>query len=180
MLGILFLSIPAYVIWGLSTPVLWNTGHKHYEAALQLPLIMVGGLGFYLYAGNGIHSAAVVASLLLVLRALVIGTAALRVLKLSVFILVPHALHGLLLSTVCAMGAYAGLQIAARFNIPLLSLMAATVIALSAVSILLALRPQILGVEAAAMLIRFFPGLQGIFERAHLTPSADAMNEQRI
>lgn len=180
VLGILFLSIPAYVIWGLSTPVLWNTGHKHYEAALQLPLIMVGGLGFYLYAGNGIRSAAVVASLLLVLRALVIGTAALRVLKLSVFILVPHALRGLLLSTVCAMGAYAGLQIAARFNISLLSLMAATVIALSAVSILLALRPQILGVEAAAMLIRFFPGLQGIFERAHLTPPSDAMNEQRI
>jgi O-antigen/teichoic acid export membrane protein len=179
VLGILFLGIPAYVIWGLSTPVLWNTGHKHYEAALQLPLILVGGLGFYMYAANGIQSAAVVTSLLLVLRALVIGAAALRALKLSVFLLVPHAIRGLLLSAVSALGGYAGLQATARFNAPLLSLMAATVIALAAVAVLLLLRPQILGAETAAMIIRFFPRLQGVFERAQLTPSPDALSEQR-
>ena len=62
VLAILFLSMPAYVVWGLSTPVLWNTGRKHYEFALQLPLVGLGALGFYWFAGDGIRAAASVAA----------------------------------------------------------------------------------------------------------------------
>jgi lipopolysaccharide exporter len=79
VLGILFMCMPAYVLWGLSTPVLWNTGRKHSECLLQLPLLVLGAAAFYLLAGNGILAAAGVAGGLLVLRALVMGMAAARV-----------------------------------------------------------------------------------------------------
>jgi lipopolysaccharide exporter len=166
VLGILFLSMPAYVIWGLSTPVLWNTGRKHYEFALQLPLVAVGALGFYLFAGQGIRSAATVAALLLVLRAMVVGAAAFRALQLSWTDLLPHLARGLLLSALAVAGALAGQELAGRFGQALLSLMASTFITLTLLASLVALRPQVLGEQAAAMVLRFVPGLAHFLRRA--------------
>ena len=115
-------TMPAYVIWGLSTPVLWNTGRKHYEFALQLPLVLVGALAFYLLAGLGIHVAAAVAGGLLVLRAAVIAIAAFRALGLRATALLPDTLRGLLLSGLCIAGVLGAQHAVARFDIPLLSL----------------------------------------------------------
>ena len=39
VLALLFLCLPAWVCWGFTTPVLWNTGRKHLEYQLQLPLL---------------------------------------------------------------------------------------------------------------------------------------------
>lgn len=176
VLGILFLCMPAYVIWGLSTPVLWNTGRKHYEFALQIPLIVLGILGFYLFAGQGIHMAAVVAGVLLVLRAAVTATAAFRALGLGWMVLLPDALRGLLLCTACILGVMAGQHAVTRFDIPLLSLLAGSLSAAVLPALLLALRPQMLGRETSEMVIRFVPGLAKFLRRGVSAPRSDLSN----
>lgn len=185
VLSILFLSMPAYVIWGLSTPVLWNTGRKYYESLLQLPIVALGALGFYLFAGQGIQAAATVAASLLVLRALAIGTTAFRALKLSGAELLPHVGRGVLLSALCAIGVIAGQQSVARLEMPLLSLAVSTLTVLSMLALLVMVRPQLLGDQTAAMVIRFFPRLASLLSRASPVagpgpgPVTDTMGEQR-
>jgi O-antigen/teichoic acid export membrane protein len=181
VLGTLFLCMPAYVIWGLSTPVLWNTGRKHYEFVLQLPLVVVGALAFYLLAGQGIHVAAAVAGGLLVLRAAVTAIAAFRALNLRATALLPDALRGLLLSALCVAGVLAGQHAVAGFDLPLLSLAAGSLAAVVLPGALLFLRPQLLGGETSDMVIRFVPGLAK-FLRRPLNPSSAlpaALGEQR-
>lgn len=168
VLGILFLSMPAYVIWGLSTPVLWNTRRKFHEAFLQLPIVVVGALGFYLFADQGIQAAAIVAALLLVLRALVIGIAAFRALKLNGSELLPHAMRGLLLSVLCSVGVMAVQQSVRRYEMPLLSLTVSLLIAFGMLAVVLVFRPQLLGDQTTAMVIRFFPGLSSLLSRPGL------------
>ena len=166
VLGILFLSMPAYVIWGLSTPVLWNTGRKQYEYALQLPLVVLGALGFYFFVGEGIRAAAIVAALLMILRAAVIAMAALHALELRWTALLPHAARGLLLSVVCAASVLAGQELVVRFEIPLLSLVISTLLAFFPAALLLVVRPQVLGDQTSAMVLRFFPRLENLLRRA--------------
>jgi O-antigen/teichoic acid export membrane protein len=165
VLGTLFLCMPAYVIWGLSTPVLWNTGRKHYEFVLQLPLVVVGALGFYLLAGKGIHVAAAVAGGLLVLRAAVTAIAAFRALGLRAPALLPDALRGLLLSALCVAGVLAGQYAVAKFDIPVLSLAAGSLAAAVLPALLLILRPQVLGRETSDMVVRFVPALAKFLRR---------------
>ena len=178
VLGILFLGMPAYVVWGLSTPVLWNTGRKHQEFALQLPILGLGALGFYLFAGEGIRTAAVIAALLLGARALVIGAAAFRALELRATALLPHAARGMLLASACAAAVLAAQHATARFGLPLLSLGASTLAALGVFTVLVALRPQLLGDQTAAMAIRFVPGLAGLLRRGQAAPLAEPLREQ--
>ena len=184
VLGILFLSMPAYVIWGISTPVLWNTGRKYYESVLQLPILAMGALGFYIFADQGIQAAATVAALVLVLRALVIGTTAFRALKLSWIELLPNVGRGMLLCAFCAIGVKAGRAAVSDYEMPLLSLTASTFMALCMLALLLVVRPQLLGVESSTMVIRFFPGLTPLLRRAGPSmqrgPSIDPASEQRL
>ncbi|MDB5964793.1 MAG: polysaccharide biosynthesis protein [Polaromonas sp.] len=178
VLGLLFLSIPAYVMWGISTPVLWNTGRKHLEFALQLPLVAAGGAAFYLFAGQGIHAAAAVAALLLLARAIVIGMAAFRALELRSALLLPHLLRGVCIAGLVAGAAFAGQQLVAAAAMPLLSLAASGLMALAASVLLLVLRPTALGDLASDMLLRFFPMLSRVFDRPRLAPAPDALREQ--
>ena len=180
VLAILFLSMPAYVVWGLSTPVLWNTGRKHYEFALQLPLVGLGALGFYWFAGDGIRAAASVAALLLLLRALVVGGAAYHALQLRWSALLPHVARGLLLSALCTAVVLATQQALVRYDIALVSLAASGLGALALAALLIALRPQLLGDQAAAMVIRFFPRLTGLLARAGPLPTSDNLSDQRL
>lgn len=166
VLRILFLSMPAYVIWGLSTPVLWNTGRKYYESMLQLPILALGALGFYFFANQGIQAAATVAALVLVLRAVVVGTTAFRALKLSWIELLPNAVRGMFFCVLCAVSVKAAQSAVSNYDMPLLSLTASTLLALCMLALLLVVRPQLLGVQSATMLIRFFPGLAQLLRRA--------------
>jgi O-antigen/teichoic acid export membrane protein len=179
VLGILFMSMPAYVIWGLSTPVLWNTGRKHQEFALQLPLVAVGALGFYVLAGQGLRMAASVAAGLLVLRAVVIALAALRALQLHPGALLPHAGRGLLLGSLCAVGVWLGQIATVRFDSALASLTASGLLSLTCVSAALACWPaRLLGEPTIDMLLRFLPQLANVLNRC-APPRADALGEQR-
>lgn len=180
VLGILFLSMPAYVIWGLSTPVLWNTGRKHLEFSLQLPLVIAGAAGFHFFAAQGIRTAAAVAALLLLLRAIVIAVAACRALDIGPGRLWPHLVRGLFLSGLAVAGALSGQEITAHFGQPLFSLAASGAIALGLAGTLVALRPQVLGEQAAAMLLRFAPRLEPLLRRAGPSPLRDPLGEQGL
>ena len=180
VLGILFVAMPAYVIWGISTPVLWNTGRKNYEFALQLPIIGAGLLGFYFFAGLGIRVAATVAAAMLVARAVVIAGAAFRALKLSPTVLWPDTMRSLLLAFICGISVVAGQQAVARFEMPLLSLAASTLTSFLVLTLLLLLRPHILGEQTNGMIIRFIPALAGRLGKAAVVPYPDHVSEQRL
>lgn len=167
VLAILFLSMPAYVIWGLSTPVLWNTGRKNLEFALQIPLVLVGAIGFYFFAPRGIETAALIAAGLLVLRSLVIGGAALRALSLSAVVLLPHLGRGLLLSVICGVAVLAAQRLTATTGLPLVSLSTSALFSAIGCALAIAIRPQILGEHTCSMVVRFVPALAPLFERVH-------------
>ncbi len=181
VLGILFFAMPAYVIWGISTPILWNTQRKNHEFALQLPLILVGALGFYLLAAEGILYAAAMASLLLVLRATVISIAAFRALGLKASDVLPDAVRGLLLGLLCAGVVLAAQRSVEAFAIPLFSLVCASLAVLASFAILLVLRPQTLGDRTASMIVRFIPALGGRWRAFIPAPTlVDQLGEQRL
>jgi lipopolysaccharide exporter len=98
VLAILFLGMPAYVTWGLTTPVLWNTERKHHEALLQLPVLLIGGAALYWSLQWGVLAAAAAASGMLVLRMLVVCGSAFQALGLRCKEVWPHLGRGLLLS----------------------------------------------------------------------------------
>lgn len=177
VLQLLFLSMPAYVVWGLSTPVLWNTGRKHHEFALQLPLLVLGAAGFYALAGQGLRSAAAVAALLLVLRAAVIGMTAMHALKLRWTPLLPQALRGLLISGLCVVGVWLGQSATARFDNAGLTLLASGVLTLCLVATPLLLRPRWLGEATLGMVIRFFPAVARFVQRGD-PPEVDSLSKQ--
>ncbi len=164
VLAVLFAFMPAYVIWGISTPVLWNTGRPQHEWALQVPLLAAGALGLWWAARHGIVAAAVGAGLLLLARALVLATAALRALDLPAASLAPHAARGVAL-TLSTCGLVLAGQWAAA---PLHSSTAALALGAAGPLLLAALaltRPgwgqALVGDECWRMLLRFAPRLAG-------------------
>lgn len=167
VLSMLFLAMPLYLTWALSTPVLWNTGRKHFEAALQLPMLGLAVLAYYHFAPLGIYAVAWVTVALLACRGLVIGAAAFRALAMGFGTLAPHLARASALSAVTAAGVRVGQLLGARLDMPIVSLFAAGVIALAMTAGVVGLFPAILGAEAAEVVLRFLPGL-----RARLGASA--------
>jgi lipopolysaccharide exporter len=179
VMGILFFAMPAYVIWGISTPILWNTQRKNHEFSLQLPLIFIGAAGFYLFAAKGIIYAALVAAMLLVLRAAVISFAAFRALNLKMAEVLPEAIRGLVLSGLCAAVVLAAQRSVAGLAVPLISLACASLAALGTLVVLVAMRPQVLGERTAGMIIRFVPALSSRLHAVKPVSGLDQLNEQR-
>lgn len=165
VLGVLFLSMPAYVIWGLSTPVLWNTDRKLHECLLQLPLVLLGAAAFYVFADQGIQAAAGVAGGLLLLRGAVMAHAALRALGLRWAQLLPEAGRGLLLAGIAALGVWLGQVAATSQDSPLLALVACTLLAGACLALLLSLWPSLLGPRVIQMVLRFFPDAHHFLKR---------------
>lgn len=104
VLAALALAMPAYLTWAMATPVLWNTGRKHLEAALQLPLIGLAVAGFLVAGGRGIAQAGMVAAALYVARGAVMFAAAIRSVGLPVAELVPSVLRAAATTTIAVAG----------------------------------------------------------------------------
>ncbi|OZA97137.1 MAG: hypothetical protein B7X59_08455 [Polaromonas sp. 39-63-203] len=153
---------------------------KNYEFALQLPIIVLGLLGFYFFAALGIRVAAAVAAAMLVARAVVIAGAAFRALKLSPTVLWPDALRSMLLAAVCSISVVTGQEAVARFDMPILSLAASTLATLLVLALLLLLRPHLLGEQTNGMIVRFVPALAGRLGKAAVAPYPDSVSEQRL
>lgn len=157
VLALLFLCLPAWCCWGLSTPVLWNTGRKHYEFLLQLPLLALAVPAWWYFAPQGIRAVATVSAVVIFARAVVIIGAGLRALGLSWSAIVPDALRGVGLAAVCAAAVLAGQYAAAPLGLPVVSLLAGGFSALATLVLLLLVRPQVLGAEARSALGRLVP-----------------------
>jgi PST family polysaccharide transporter len=108
VLSILALSMPAYITWGMSTPILWNTGGKHLESMLQLPILCVSAVSFYMFSSLGITVVALIAAATMITRALVISTVACRRLKIAWSDLVPIVGRGAIIIAIAACATYAG------------------------------------------------------------------------
>ena len=164
VLAWLMACMPALAIWGIATPVLWNSGRPHQEWALQLPLIAVGALAVWLAAPRGITAAAMAVGLLCQCRALVLTAAALHALQLPWARLARPALRGLALAAGAA-ATVRTIQQPLAEAAPLARLAASALAPALAVALLLWLRPRwcqgAIGPQAWAMVLRFAPTLGG-------------------
>lgn len=111
VLTILALCMPAYITWSMSTPILWNTGRKHFESLLQLPILAIAGYAFYSFASQGIVMVALIAAGLIVTRTVVITTAACRQLNVSALDLFPLAVRGIIMMSIAAASTFSGIKL---------------------------------------------------------------------
>jgi lipopolysaccharide exporter len=170
VLGLMFLCLPAWTCFALSTPVLWNTNRKHQEFLLQLPILALAVPLWWFFAPSGIRAVAIVSAAVLVARAVVIISAALNALNLRWAAILPYAARGLGLSALCAGATLAGQQAVATFTLPGISLAAGAAFALAALLILVGTRPQVLGREAHGALSRLFPAFALHLPLPHTAP----------
>jgi O-antigen/teichoic acid export membrane protein len=157
VLAVLFLCLPAWACFGLSTPVLWNTGRKHQEWMLQLPLFAIAGPAWWLFAPSGIRGVAIVSVIVIFARALVIVGAVLNALQVRWTTIVPYAARGLVLTGLCLAAVLAGQQAVSSLTFPGVSLYAGSLAAAAAMALVLFVRPQALGLEAQSALARLAP-----------------------
>src|SRR6185369_3491526 len=132
VLALLFLCLPAWTCWGLSTPVLWNTNRKHYEFLLPPPLAALAVPAWWLLGAEGIRAVAIVSALVIYARAAVIITAALRALQMRWTAIFPDLVRGIGLAAVCAGAVLAGQYAVAGITFPGVSLCAGGACALGA------------------------------------------------
>jgi len=163
VLSILFLSVPAYVCLGLSTPVLWTGGRKHHEFQLQLPVLVTGAVGFYYAIDHGIHTFALVAALLILARMLVVCASVFQLLGLRLVDAMPHLVRGLVLSLAVAFVVWLGTRSVGVWNSSLLRLSVSGALAMLMAMSVISFRPHWLGNEVMQMILRFLPHLNTRF-----------------
>ncbi len=162
VLALMFLCLPAWASWGLSTPVLWHTGRKHLEARLQWPLLLIAVPAWWLLSPYGLAAAAGVSVAAIHARSWVVISAGLHALDLRAAGLLPLLARGALLSLACG-GAVltaqcgAGLLALAPAAQAAASLAAGSAAALAAGLLVAWTLPGLLGCEARQMLVRLLP-----------------------
>lgn len=159
VMAVMFLCLPAWSCLGLSTPVLWNTGRKHLEALLQLPVLLVALPVWWLLAPFGIRALVIASAAAIFVRATLIVAAGLRALQLPWRMLAPFAMRGLGLGAVCALAVLAGRQVATPLHQPLATLLLEGCTGLGALLAVVLIRPQVLGPEARGVLSRLVPSI---------------------
>jgi PST family polysaccharide transporter len=185
VLTILALSMPAYITFGLSTPILWNTGRNYWESLLQFPILVASGFAYFNLASQGVVMVAIVAAITLLARAIVITSAACHQLKIMPRDLLNIAIRAVGMTSVAAVGAFAGLDVGRIIAVSISQLFVANGIEVkhilvshhfyallfgisSGCSLLMAtsfVYPQILGAQVINMLGRFNQSLFALFNR---------------
>lgn len=165
VLAILALSMPAYLTFGVSTPILWNTGCKHYESLLQLPILALAGVAFYMLSGQGIVVVAAVTASVLFARSAVVTAGACRRLRIRARDLLASATRGSVMALLAATGTIAGLELGhTAWPTKLGSLFAGTVAGCSVLIAASLMFPRLLGAAVIEMLGRFSPALPAVFD----------------
>ncbi|HSW20070.1 MAG TPA: oligosaccharide flippase family protein [Ramlibacter sp.] len=167
VLALMFVCLPAWSAWGLSTPVLWNTGRKHLEAQLQLPLLVAAVAAWWWVAPQGLKWAAGVSAVAIHLRAVVIVAAGLRALDMRWTPLAPLLTRGLLLSAWTAGATITAQTLVAPLNNAGASLAAGTLASIAAMLVVVVAAPRLLGDGAQMALSRLLP-----FMRPHMAQAA--------
>lgn len=157
VLGVLFLAMPAFITWGLSTPILWNSGRTRSEFLLQIPVLVASTIALYAFAGQGLRSAAIITLISLILRGTTVAYAAGRAIDLD-FREVPGLFaRGATLAVLSSLCALIAILATENLHQPLLTLVAATLLALLVFALVWRLLPSLLGSHAQTMLNRFLP-----------------------
>jgi lipopolysaccharide exporter len=159
VMAVLFFCVPAWACWGLSTPVLWNTGRKHMEVLLQLPVLVVAAPVWWYFAPHGIRSIAIASAVVVFARAAIIILAGLRALGLRRSVLLPFLGRGVAFGAICAVAVLAGREAAASLHHPLFTMLSGGAFAAVVSLGIVAVRPQVLGSEARGVLSRVIPAV---------------------
>jgi lipopolysaccharide exporter len=159
VLGALFLCVPAWACWGISTPVLWNAQRKSSEFLLQLPVLAIAAAAWIWAAHGGVRYVAAASVLVLFTRAVVMVTAVVRRLRLRWGGLRVALLRGAALAALCGAGVLAGQHLAGADAEPLVRLLAGAAIGAVPAPLVLLLAPHWLGRDALALLSRLLPFL---------------------
>ena len=167
LLGLMLACLPAWCAWGLSTPLLWNTGHSRQEAGLQLPLLPLALLAWWALAPAGLAWAAGVSVLLLHLRAVVTLAAVRRLLPVPIDTLAGMLARGLALALACVAAAMLARM---GFNDPALRILAGAAAALACGWGLAAWRPAWLGPQAHELLSGVVPFVRPATPRWSVSP----------
>lgn len=77
------LMAPLQLLWGISTPVLWNTGRKSVEASVQIPFILLSAVSMGLAAKHSSLAVAQVAAVAFCLRTVTIMMLACQTLQIG-------------------------------------------------------------------------------------------------
>ena len=158
VLAILALSMPAYITWGMSTPILWNTGGKHLESLLQLPILLAAAFLFILFSSHGIVAVAAITCGTMSVRGFVICAVACRRLRISAADLRPAVARGLIIMLIASAGTCAGLSLG-HVIAPgsLAPFLAGSLLGSGAMGLCAFLHPRLLGVQVIGMLGKFSP-----------------------
>lgn len=133
------LAMPLYLVWNISTPVLWTNGQISKEFRMQVPVALLWLIGSYLAAQYSIAALAWTVFGLFVLRMLVVGVAALRAMQSSAREVARMVLPGVILSVVIGAGAFVTDTILSATTLPPV-LRLAVVVAVCAIIALVAFR----------------------------------------
>jgi len=150
----LALAMPFYVAWGMSTPVLWNSGQRRLEAGLQAPLLVVAGLALAWIAPRGAAAIAAAAAVVFLARAVLMMTAACRAIAAPSRDVARILAPPLVLCTAVAAAAQAALTMLSEVGGPWLRVASAALAGLAAYAVLARLFPGLIGPEARAMVAR--------------------------
>lgn len=150
----LALAMPLYLVWGMSTPVLWNSGRRRLEAGLQAPLFVAAALAMAWIAPRGAAAVAVVAAFVFLSRGIVISTAACRAIAVPARDLARILASSAVLCVAVAAAGRVVLEILPVGVWPLLRPASAALGAMAAYAALGRLFPSLIGPEARAMAAR--------------------------
>jgi O-antigen/teichoic acid export membrane protein len=157
VLSILFLAMPAMMLGGLSTPILWNTEHRIQEFALQIPILLIGVGLLFGFANEGLNTVSWIILIIYVLRALLITRAAMRALALGWSTLCADFLRGVLMSGFVFSMVKCVTLYAANLQMPLVTLALSGLLVGLAALLLLAVFPTAYGARVQRILPRFHP-----------------------
>ncbi|MEJ6022330.1 oligosaccharide flippase family protein [Ramlibacter sp. PS4R-6] len=157
VLAVMFLCLPAWACWGLSTPVLWNTNRREYEYRLQLPLLALAAPAWWYFAPGGVRGIATVSCVVIFARAIVIVAATLRALDLRWSVLARDLGRGVGLSVLCALAVFTAQEVSSWTASPLVALFAGGIAAGLAMLAVLVFKPEALGRDAQTALSRVVP-----------------------
>ena len=174
VLQALFLAMPAFLTWGLSTPILWNVGRGQLETLLQLPALVLGVPALVLAASGGVDAMAWTVVGVFVLRALATATAACRLVGLDARTVLPHLARGVVVSLLMALAAQAGVNLGTWLTGHWLGAFALGVLIPCAMLVAFAAaRPAVFGDAAWSMAIRIVPRLSTMPHLAQLARTGD-------
>jgi len=160
ILQALLICAPAWVSFGMSTPLLWNTGRGYLEPLHQLPILVLYALSLIWAIDFGLVTVAWVVTGIFMIRALVTAVVASRAVGLRIVDLLPQLARGAALSLVIVIGAQLGARIAASVDSPAIVAAGLTVLVpIIFILVLIRCLPSVIGVHATAMAARIAPRL---------------------